>query len=112
MSGRRSGGQLATTLVAIINILIYFFSIFHFFFSVKTFSHFGFCRLCGVAGSEQVPPAPLGWYLNHGHYFQIMVIMTVINIVILWKYVLLIFVSHIKSMKNIYYMRIRFPKHM
>ena len=24
--------------------------------------HFGFCGQCGVAGGEQVPPAPLGWY--------------------------------------------------
>ena len=24
--------------------------------------HFGFCRRCGVAGGERVPPAPLGWY--------------------------------------------------
>ena len=24
--------------------------------------HFGFCSRCGVAGGEQVPPAPLGWY--------------------------------------------------
>ena len=26
--------------------------------------HFGFCRQCGVAGSERVPPAPLGLYSN------------------------------------------------
>ena len=25
-------------------------------------SHFGFCRWCGVAGSERVPPAQKGWY--------------------------------------------------
>ena len=25
--------------------------------------HFGFCRLCDVAGDEGVPPAPLGWFL-------------------------------------------------
>ena len=25
--------------------------------------HFGFCRQCGIAGGEQVPPSPLGWYL-------------------------------------------------
>ena len=24
--------------------------------------HFGICSRCGVAGGEQVPPAPLGWY--------------------------------------------------
>ena len=24
--------------------------------------HFGFCRQCGVAGGERVPPSPLGWY--------------------------------------------------
>ena len=24
--------------------------------------HFGFCRLCGVAGGERVPLAPLDWY--------------------------------------------------
>ena len=24
--------------------------------------HFGFCRRCGVAGAERVPPSPLGWY--------------------------------------------------
>ena len=24
--------------------------------------HFGFCRRCGVAGGERVPPSPLGWY--------------------------------------------------
>ena len=23
---------------------------------------FGFCRRCGVAGGERVPPSPLGWY--------------------------------------------------
>ena len=28
-----------------------------------TGGHFGFCRRCGVAGVERVPPAPLGWYL-------------------------------------------------
>ena len=26
-------------------------------------SHFGFCRRCGVAGGERVPPSLLGWYL-------------------------------------------------
>merc|ERR1712208_38932 len=26
--------------------------------------HFGFCRPCGVAGGERVPPAPLGWYFS------------------------------------------------
>ena len=26
-------------------------------------SHIGFCRRWGVAGSEWVPPSPLGWYL-------------------------------------------------
>ena len=25
-------------------------------------SHFGFCRQYGIAGSEEVPLAPLGWY--------------------------------------------------
>ena len=24
--------------------------------------HFGFCRRCGVAGGERVPPLLLGWY--------------------------------------------------
>ena len=24
--------------------------------------HLGFCRRCGVAGGERVPPLPLGWY--------------------------------------------------
>ena len=24
-----------------------------------------YCRRCGVAGCERVPPAPLGWYLIH-----------------------------------------------
>ena len=27
--------------------------------------HFGFSRWCGIAGNEQVPPSPLGWYLIH-----------------------------------------------
>ena len=27
------------------------------------------CRRCGVAGSERVPPAPLGWYFNRFHNF-------------------------------------------
>ena len=26
--------------------------------------HFGFGRRCGVAGSERVPPSPLGWYFK------------------------------------------------
>ena len=26
--------------------------------------HFGFCRRCGVAGGERVPPSPLGWYFS------------------------------------------------
>ena len=27
--------------------------------------HFRFCRQCGVAGCERVPPSPLCWYLQH-----------------------------------------------
>ena len=26
--------------------------------------HFGFCRRCGVAGGERMPPSLLGWYSN------------------------------------------------
>ena len=38
--GRRSGGQLAMTLVTTLNVTIFFpFHCFHFFFSVATFSH-------------------------------------------------------------------------
>ena len=36
-----------------------------------TGGHFGFCRRCGVAGGEQVPPAPLGWYSNFQVTFKI-----------------------------------------
>ena len=24
-----------------------------------------YCRLCGIAGGERVPPAPLGWYFDY-----------------------------------------------
>ena len=30
-----------------------------------TGGHFGFCRRCGIAGGERVPPLPLGWYSNN-----------------------------------------------
>ena len=30
--------------------------------------HFGFCRRCGVAGGEGVPPVPLGWYSLNTHF--------------------------------------------
>ena len=30
---------------------------------------FGFCRRCGVAGGERVPPSPLGWYFIYNSSF-------------------------------------------
>ena len=30
-------------------------------------SHFVFCRRCGVAGGEPVPPSPPGWYFHGFH---------------------------------------------
>ena len=30
---------------------------------------FGFCRRCGIEGSERVPPSPLGWYWVSYRYF-------------------------------------------
>ena len=88
--GRHSGSKLATPLVATISNVINFscFSSFpHFYVSsvvyfsqksrdrepfrtslailMPTRGHFGFCRGCGIAGGERVPPSPLGWYLSN-----------------------------------------------
>ena len=63
----RSGGRLATTLVATINI-IFSHSIFPSFWgplvAILDFAGGGALQAvrCGIAGGERVPPSPLGWY--------------------------------------------------
>ena len=90
----RSVGPLATMLVAIKNIFIFFFSQFfkktclakvdgsaqnsmgrhlsgpHRPFWGPLSGHYGFCRGYGVAGGEQVPPALLSWYCDSISMFK------------------------------------------
>ena len=41
--------------------------------------HFGFCRQCGIAAGERVPPLPLGWYLVILSSFLVIMMILVAN---------------------------------
>ena len=44
------------------------------------------CRRCGVAGSERVPPAPLGWYFRYTICFYISFLMKPFGLKTIFKF--------------------------
>ena len=55
-------------------------------------SHIGFCRRCGVAGGERVPPSPLGWYLLLMLLFLLLLLsLLLLLLLLLWPCLMLLF---------------------